>query len=115
MEEKDMLEILFRGFGKRKQKQPKIASVTIPQYVELDGKKVDIEVLAQTYLEKENKKRVQQGLPPYESYIEWKTGEKDHFEKNQPRDLTEEDKVNLCRRAGFEYSPKKDLATNKER
>lgn len=57
--------------------------------------------------EKVNKERVKQGLPPFVNYAEWLCGDKDYFERNKPHDISEEEKVDLCRMAGFEYKPKK--------
>ena len=108
MEEKDMLEMLFRGFGKKKQQ--KVASVRLSHKNEDN----EMEVIQRDF-EKVNEERIKQGLPPFVNYAEWLLGDKDHFEKNKIRHISEEEKANLCRMAGFEYSPKKDMMLNEER
>lgn len=118
-----MLKMIFGKSGRRKKEQIK-GNASMPKhlekqikaireeterarYIEVDGKKVDMMELIQRDLEKVNKERVQQGLSPYVNYKEWLYGDKDYFERNKPHAISEEEKAELCRMAGFEYKPKK--------
>ena len=106
-----MLEMLFRGFGKKK--QPKVDSVRLSH--KQDEKEDDKLARIQRDFEKANEERVKQGLPPFVNYAEWAYGDKDHFNRNKPKSLTEEDKIEECRKMGYIYEPHKGIVGTIER